>query len=148
MTDIPEAAHLSARLRDLRFPARALLFSAAVAVMWLVVAPVAWCASGWDGVGASLAAAVVCWLPALISLGMAEFLRGPYLLAGWLGGMAIRLAVPLACALVVHSRGGWLAEAGLLYYLAALYPLTLLVETLFSLPAVGRTQAAGTQIGD
>lgn len=95
-----------------------------------------------------MAAAVICWLPALVTLAMAEFLRGPYLLVGWLGGMAIRLAVPLACALAAHVRGGWLAEAGLLYYLAAFYPPTLLVETLLSLPSVGSTQAAGTRTGD
>lgn len=148
MTSITEGAYLSAKLRGLRLPARALLFTAAVAVMWLVAAPLAWCASGGEGVAACLAAGIICWLPALVSLGMAEMLRGPYLLAGWLGGMAIRLAVPMACAVVAHVRGGWLAEAGLLYYLAAFYPLTLLVETLLSLSLVGSTQAAGTQRGD
>lgn len=136
MSGIPEAAHGLAKLRCLRLPARALVLTGAVGALWLLVALVAWCAKGWAGVGASLAAAAMCGLPALFSLALADWMRGPYFIAGWLGAMAVRLAVPLACALAAHARGGWPADAGLLYYLAALYPLTLLAETLLSLPEV------------
>jgi hypothetical protein len=124
-----------------RLSVRGVVLTMGVATWWLLVGLVAWLVSGGAGLGASLAAAVTCWLPALVSLALAEWLRGPNLLAGWLGGMAVRLGVPLGCAVAVQARGGWLAEAGYLYYLAALYPLTLLVETWLSLPTEAGIQA-------
>ncbi len=48
--------------------------------------------------------------------------------------MAMRMGIPLGAGLLVHLQNGALAAAGLLYCLAAFYPVTLAVETALSLP--------------
>ena len=49
--------------------------------------------------------------------------------------MFARMGVPLICGLVLQLRGGMLAQAGVLFYLAAFYPVTLTLETALSLPS-------------
>ncbi len=86
-------------------------------------------------VAAASLAAGLCLAGAMAALLAAHWLRDPKLvLQAVLCGMATRMVVPLATGLLIHLRGGPLADAGVLYYLLAFYPLTLGVETFLSLP--------------
>ena len=44
-------------------------------------------------------------------------------------GMSPRMGIPLAAFLVVHVKGGPLAENGFVYYILTFYLVTLAVET-------------------
>lgn len=109
------------------------LLAAAVAT-WALVALVAWRLVGLWGVAAAGAAATCCWIGAAGALGAHHWLgrRGSGL---WslLVGMGLRMGVPLAVGLILHWQSQPLAEAGLLYYFLAFYPVTLAVETVLSL---------------
>lgn len=115
-----------------------------VAVLYALVAPVAWYLGGLSGVWAASAAAGLCFAGAVLALLIAHLLRAPkHVLYGMLLGMAARMGIPLGSALAYHLRGGGVAEAGLLYYLLVFYPFTLGVETVLSLPKIDHSPRTG-----
>ena len=111
------------------------MLALAVLVVLALVGPVAVCIGGGMALAAAVVAAVFCLTGATIALLASHVLRGSkHALAALLAGMAARMGVPLAFGLAIHLQGGPLAEAGLLYYLLAFYPITLAAETALSLP--------------
>jgi hypothetical protein len=111
-----------------------------VGVVLALVAPVAGVLDGVSGVAAAAVAAALCLAGAGVALPASRVASGPNgALVGVLLGTAARMAIPLGGGFVLQIRAEPLAEAGLLYYLLAFYPVTLALETWVSLP---RTQAA------
>ena len=82
---------------------------------------------------AAAAAGGVCLAGALAALLASHAVRRSPLYA-MLIAMILRMGIPLALALVVHVRGGVLADNGFFYCLVIFYPVTLAVETALSLP--------------
>jgi hypothetical protein len=106
------------------------LIAAATFGCWTVAAPAAYLLSGQIGLLAAGTAAVCCYLGAIGALLLAHWFRGPDgLLPRVLGGMFVRMSVPLACALGVQLGHGPLADAGFVYYVLVFYLVTLAVET-------------------
>jgi hypothetical protein len=121
------------RLRSRSLAVRSAILFSTVAVFYAIVAPIGylWLGSvAWVG---AAAAAGICLVGALLAM-IASHLLAKSPLYGMLLGMGFRMGIPLSFALIVHQLGGVLAEAGLLYYLVAFYPVTLAVETALSLP--------------
>ncbi len=111
-----------------------------VVLAWLGVYPVALEHGGANAVYASLVAALLCLAAGELALLVSEWLSGPDKALIALGAsMAIRMGLPLFGGLLIHLQAGSLARAGLIYYLAGFYLLTLTAETLL---AVGRLQAS------
>jgi len=124
-----------ARLQRLGLVARAAVLVSAVALTYAVAAAVAWNLSGTAGLQASAVAAGVCLFGAALALVVSHRFRDPEsVLYGVLFGMLLRMGIPLAFAVYIFLEGGGLAEAGVLYYFVAFYPVTLGVETVLSLP--------------
>jgi hypothetical protein len=122
-------------LRSRGLAVQAIVLGTVVLVAFAVVGLVAFRRGGANGLAAAALAATLCLLGATIALITCHLLRGPRRAIAALSlGMASRMGIPLAFGLAVHLRGGPLAEAGLLYYVALFYPVTLAVETLLSLP--------------
>lgn len=95
-----------------------------------VAGPAAFLLSGRMGLGAACLAALSCYLGATGALLLAHWFRGPKnLLPRVLGGMFLRMTVPLAAVLGVQLTRSPLAEAGFVYYLLMFYLVTLAVET-------------------
>jgi hypothetical protein len=114
---------------------RAILLGFAVLLAFTAVGPVAYCMGSWTGVAAAAVAGALCYAGAAMALFATYGLREPrYAMAALLIGMAFRMGVPLSLGAAIHFSGGSLAAAGVLYYLAAFYPVTLTVETVLSLP--------------
>ena len=104
--------------------------AAATLGCWVLAGPVAYLVSGSVGLLASGAAGLCCSLGAFGTLMLTHWFRGPTgLLPRVLGGMFIRMAVPLAAAMGVQLSQSPLADAGFLYYLLMFYLVTLAVET-------------------
>lgn len=109
-----------------------------VVLAWLAVYPLALEHGGANAVYASLVAALLCVAAGELALMIGEWLSSPDKALVALGAsMAIRMGLPLFGGLLIHLQAGSLARAGLIYYLAGFYLLTLAVETLL---AVGRLQ--------
>ncbi|NQT11883.1 MAG: hypothetical protein HQ582_03985 [Planctomycetes bacterium] len=109
-----------------------------VALAYGLVAPVAGYLAGGVGLAAAAVAAGLCLAGATVALLSVHLFRGSSgALAGVLLGMAARMVIPLGGGFALHSHGGPLAEAGLLYYLLVFYPITLALETWLSLPETG-----------
>ncbi len=125
----------SAARRDLL---RACIILTAVVLVAIPLA--ALLATQWRGSStwtATLVAAGVCWLGAMVSLVVAYQGRqhGAAML-GMMLSMLVRMAIPLAIALLVVTSHSTLAEGGLLGQLLIFYLLTLTVETLLSVSLV------------
>ncbi len=115
--------------------ARGALISLVVLLATAVLLPWAHHRSGGDGVVAVVAASGVCLLGSLLSLLVASRFTEPALaLFGMLAGMAFRMGVPLAYALLVQWLHPSWAEAGALVYLLAIYLVALPIETFVCLP--------------
>lgn len=98
-----------------------------------------WTSRGAVGVTAAAVAAVICLIGATGALLLTALLRGSsYAIHGLLGGMLLRLGLPLGVGVVLSSRGGDLARAGVFGLILLFYLLTLVVETLLSLKFVNR----------
>jgi hypothetical protein len=123
---------------------RAVLLSVAVAGLGGCMAPIAMLWHGWTGLAAVGAAAAVCLAAALVALVLCHLFAGPeFALVSVLGGMTVRMGLPLAFALACQVRGGMLAEGGVVYYLLVLYPAILALETALVLSRPTR-RPAGT----
>ena len=131
---------------ELRGPGRpAVCFAVltvAVASLFAIVSLFAFSRDGWVGVIAAAVAAWVCWTAASLALTLVILLRGPrHGVAGVLGSMIIRMALPLAAGVFLSSQGGQLAEAGVFGMIVIFYLFTLVVETWLSLSLIARTPA-------
>ncbi len=123
------------RLRRRNLATRAAMVGLALMPILVIAAPIAHWLRGWTGVAAALMAAGVCLLGATAALVASHVFRSPQqVLQGVLLGMAARMGLPLALAVIVLLVGGRLADAGFLFYLLVFYPVTLGVETAMSLP--------------
>jgi hypothetical protein len=110
---------------------------AAVLVAYVFAAPVAWLISGPFGSLASGVAAGLCLVAALAALVVNFFFRSPALaLHNMLSGMILRMGIPLALGMVLHSKVELLATHGMLYYMIGFYFVSLAVEIALTLPAV------------
>ena len=120
------------------------ILGGAVLVAMVVVLPSGRAIAGnHAGVLAGLTAAGVCLAAAWIALALCEPLRKQRQpTAMVLVGMTVRMAIPLAAAVVGHFVGGPLADAGFLVYLIVFYLVTLAVETALTLPSSSQTDAA------
>ncbi len=108
---------------------------------------VGWAASGSrQSLAAGGLAWGVCTLAATIALVAGEPLRKPqHVIASVVLGMTVRMGIPLAAA--IFFRQGPLADAGVLYYLILFYTLTLITETLLSLPEKKNTSSRQEFVG-
>jgi uncharacterized membrane protein YiaA len=87
----------------------------------------------WNGVWAAGVAAAICWVSALATLVIgAVFGCGTNAVKGVLLGMVFRMGVPFAAGIVLHQRGGELAEAGVFGMILGYYFVTLVVETVLA----------------
>lgn len=131
-------------LRNRSVPVRVAGLTSVTLLVFAIVGPVAFGLGGSMALAAAAVAAAVCLAGASIAIVASFALAGPSMaLAALLVGMIARMAIPLACGLAVHLRGGPLSDAGFLYYLLVFYPVTLAVETLFSMPTQEPLQAEG-----
>ena len=114
---------------------RSAVFSGVVGSAALIALPVAALSHGCMGVAALGLAVAVCYLPALLSLWLTCQAKNPQVMLGaLLIGIVLRMSLPILCALILHTKGGPLTQAGGIGYLLVFYPVTLLVETVLSLP--------------
>jgi len=126
---------LQHQLREMGFPARLRVLTAVVALVGVVAIPVGLATAGPMGAAAALAAGGICLFSGVVALLVAELCRVPELfLWGVLGGMGVRMALPLAAAALVHYRAEGLANAGFMYYLVPFYLIVLVTETVLTLP--------------
>ena len=92
--------------------------------------PLAFHFSGESGLTAVGVAAICCGLGAIGGRCVNScFRKRESLIQRVLGGMLVRMGIPLGAALSVQLHGGPLAEAGFVYYVLVFYILTLGVET-------------------
>lgn len=99
----------------------------------LVCGSWAYAAHGLAGTAATATAAVVCWVGAVIALVLLERSRGTHrAVYAVLGGMLIRLTLPILAAIFLPSRAPLLAEGALLGQIVVFYLLTLALETLLA----------------
>lgn len=107
-------------------------------------APLAVANAGKPGVAAELTALLVCVAAATASLVVQSIPVDPALaVARTLLGMSIRIAPPLATAVVVQMSGGALERGGFLVWLLLFYLLCLAVEVplaLMGMPAFGQAR--------
>ena len=138
------------RLRNAALPLQSAVLALVVVVVFGLVAPVAGSLKGVAGLTAAAVAAALCLAGAGVALLASRLPRGPNgAMVGMLLGMTARMGIPLGVGFLFHIRGGPLAEAGLLYYLLAFYPITLALETWLSLPASQpASQRSGASLGD
>jgi hypothetical protein len=129
MTNGPSQT-LKARLARLGLVAQAMFVAAALLFAGLLLAPLAYTASGRLGLSVELLAAVVCWLGALFSLSISALIRGGVSVMNRLAlGMTARAMVPLVLGVGLHHKHADLAGAGLIFYVLAFYMVTLAADT-------------------
>ncbi len=121
---------------------RVVVLLVAFAVLWIVMAPVAWFLHGVLGLQASGLATSVCLGAGCLALLVVQpFSPAQHAMAHLAAGMAVRMGLPLLVCLLVAQRPGGLNDAGFAWYLLAAFLLGLLLETamaigqLKSLPA-------------
>ncbi|MBN1589970.1 MAG: hypothetical protein JW888_10680 [Pirellulales bacterium] len=120
---------------------RATVLVLAVAVVYLLVAPGAWCFGGPVGPVSAAVAGLCCLAGAMLALISGEpFRTTERALHGMLLGMAFRMGIPLGVGLAVYLHGGALVQAGFIYYLLVFFEITLLVEVYLSLPPLQRRE--------
>jgi hypothetical protein len=130
-----------AAMRDLGLAAQLAVLAGAVLAVWGLVAPVAGLVGGVAGLAAAATAGGVCWLGAAAALVASRaFGDGKRALSGVLYGMLLRMGIPLFSALALQMTVKYLADAHLLVYFLAFYPVTLLLETTLSLPRPDATE--------
>jgi len=127
------------RSRSRGVAAQSAVLVLALLVAYVVVAPVAGSFGGRRGLATSAAAAGFCLLGAGSAwIATRRFSHPSHALLRLLIAIPLRTGLPLVLGLMYHLRGGVLAEAGVLVYLLAFYPVTLGVETILSLLSLER----------
>lgn len=130
MTPHGDSADWVALARSLSPVARAALLFSLLFLAVLISLPVAANASGWQGCAASACAALLCFAAGVAVVLVTLFASSPEHVAYFVVlGMFFRMGIPLVACLAIYVRGGWLVEAGLVYYLLVYYPLALAAET-------------------
>jgi hypothetical protein len=95
-----------------------------------VVFPIAMVSSGVAGMAAAAVAMAICLGSGLLVFWLARYLNSPEaVMYQVLLGMMSRMGISLAACMVIYVRGGWLADAGLVYFLLVFYFVTLAAET-------------------
>ena len=109
---------------------------ASVLLGYIAIAPVAVWTQGTPGLWSAAVAALICLVAGMMALGLVERLSTRNPLASLLGGMAVRMVVPLSAIAAVYSWGGPLAETGMVFYVLAFYMITLAAETYWAVRKV------------
>ncbi len=136
-TETPDATSWQRLARASRLAG---LLTAILALAWPIYAGVGYGLHGVPGIWSATAAGVVCWAAALGALLIAAVATGRHAVIIWvLGGMALRLGVPLAFGILAKERSAVLAEGGILTMVLAYYLLALPIETWLSLKLIPRS---------
>ncbi len=117
------------------------ILAAVLAPLAVMFGSIAFVRSGALGVGAAAIALGVCWFSASLALTcvyVGQEIKNP--IAGILGGMLVRMGLPLAVGLAIQRSHGSLADAGCFLMILGLYLVALVVETWLSLRLVRRDQ--------
>jgi drug/metabolite transporter (DMT)-like permease len=111
---------------------------AALAVL-LMVLLAAYRHAQWDGVLAALTALAACCFGIVSARIVGRLMRDPRDMAHrvWFG-MLLRMGTPLIICMMAVIQGGRILELGFAHYLLILYPLTLAVDTLWSVGLVNQ----------
>ena len=116
---------------------RCLLLSLAVGLAYPLIGLAASQKFGQTGWLAALVAALVCWFGSTTALVLTALLRGPQTaLYSLLFGMVFRMGLPLVAGVVLSQQSPRLAAAGVFGCIVGFYLVTLVAETLLSLPLV------------
>jgi hypothetical protein len=102
---------------------------ATVLLGYAAISPVAAWTQGMPGLWAAAVAALICLAAGMMALGLIERLSASNPLASALGGMTLRMVVPLSAVAAVYWWDGPLTETGMVFYVLAFYMITLAVET-------------------
>jgi hypothetical protein len=112
------------------FGSRILILLGVTAMAATVVFPIAMVSAGVAGVAAAATAMAICLGSGLLVFWLARYLSSPEaVMYQVLLGMMTRMGISLAACMVIYVRGGWLADAGLVYFLLVFYFVTLAAET-------------------
>lgn len=124
---------------------RAMTLVGALLLVGIASTPIAYRADGADGLLAAGVAAAIVLLAGIGALAVNELCRSPEMvIPRVLGGMMLRMGVPLTAAMAIYYRGGPIIDAGFIYYLLVFYLVMLVVETTITLPAaLPETPATG-----
>jgi len=106
----------------------------AFALVFGLLAPLAWLRYGLSGMLTLGTASLICLVSGILALIVTSTVAPPQQAAAHVAsGMLLRMGVPLAaCLLVSKSYPAW-AEAGFVWFLLAGFFLNLTVETFFSI---------------
>jgi hypothetical protein len=127
-------------LRESSLVVRTGVLAAALAGVFLLTLPVAWCCGGPAGVAWAGKAGLACLAGSALALVTSEpFRSARRALAGMLVGMVFRMGVPAVIALLAMSIEA-AARAGFLYYLVLYFEVALAVEVLLWLPPAGQRE--------
>jgi len=132
---VTRATELWRRVRGLNTLSRAAILIGLSLLAYLLVLPCAWQIGGVDSVIASAVAMTICLAGALMALVFADVFGNvlPAAMAIYTG-MLFRMLVPLLIGAMLQFTNQMLADAGLLFYLAGFYFVTLAVEVVLTLP--------------
>jgi hypothetical protein len=112
------------------FGSRSLALLGVSAIAAALVFPIAAAASGIAGVSVAAIALGICLGSGILAFWLIRNLNGPdVVLYQVLLGMMPRMGIALGAAMAIYYRGGWMVEAGLVYYLLVFYFVTLAAET-------------------
>ena len=108
----------------------------------LLLTPVAWGFSGFDGAFAVGTAAAVCLVAAVAGLFAGILLPTENISGRVLLGMLLRMGIPLAFCIVAYHAPGRLAAAGLVYYVLIIYMTVLVADTCMASFRASRTSTS------
>jgi hypothetical protein len=112
------------------FGSRSLVLLAVTAATAALVLPVAAVLAGVAGLGAAVLAMSICLASGVLVFWLIRNLHGPEsVLYQVLLGMMPRMGIALGACMAIYYRGGWLVDAGVVYYLLVFYFVTLAAET-------------------
>ena len=120
--------------RPLGFCSKMAVLTGALAISFLPVAWVAFSIYGRAGGISAIAAWSACLIAGLNGLGIATLLSRRSPAVAVLGGMFVRMGLPLLFVLVLVLQSHPLLESGFAFYLIAFYQVMLFVELLLILP--------------
>jgi hypothetical protein len=117
-----------------RFTLRPASAGAVLTLIFVLALPLfgyfAFSAHGWDGVLASVVAALICWVGGVLALAVFFLFPQPDQVGNAVGlGMLVRMGVCLAAGIFFTKTGGPLVEAGVFGMIVGFYLIGLLVET-------------------
>lgn len=126
-----------------RIATSCLLYAGVLLLAFPLFAGIGWSQFGANGIWSALVAMSVCLVAGELALVVSCWAGvGTQGVNGVLGGMLIRMGMPLAVAFLLYKQQGPLAEAGILYMILGYYLLSLVVETLLSVRLTAGRKAA------